>query len=78
MKSAVNEFIWLKICGHKERQFSASGWHTNMSKLAKNSGKNHGIGSSLRVSELAKAQGLVKDPGLQGPNAAEGRNTFIA
>lgn len=33
-----------------------------MSKLAKNSEKNHGIGSSLRVSELAKAQGLVKDP----------------
>ena len=45
-----------------------------MSKLAKNSEKNHGIGSSLRVSELAKAQGLVKYPGLQGPNAAEGRN----
>ena len=40
--------------------------------------KKHGIGSSLRVSELAKAQGLVKDPGLQGPNAAEGRNTFTA
>ena len=49
-----------------------------MRKLAKNSGKNHGIGSSLRVSELAKLQGLVKDPGLQGPRAAEGRNTFIA
>lgn len=61
-----------------QRKFSASGWYTNMNKLSKNFRKNHGIGSSLRVSELAKAQGLVKDPGLQGPNAAEGRNTFIA